>query len=325
MEIGSGAWTANPLMRISVAMSQLSICLFGPPTLTLDGRQVMLDRWKAVALLAYLAVEDRPHRRDGLATLLWPELSQAKARNGLRRSLHALKQALGDQWLDASRETVRLRRTPNLTVDVWQFHALLRGQADAAASPAALQQAIALYCDDFLAEFSLRDAPAFEDWRYFAAEELRRELAGAVEALLRVQRAAGDLGAALQTARRRLALDPLEESAHRTLIELHLAAGDRAAAVRQYEHCAQLLAQELGVTPDAATQALLDSPASKPAAAPAVPALGAAPGQRACRHTGRTGSVRRLSGARTSGAATAGGACPSLPAACGRCGRKRTD
>ncbi len=68
-------------------MSQLSICLFGPPTLMLDGRPVMLDRWKAVALLAYLAVEDRPHRRDGLATLLWPELSQAKARNGLRRCL----------------------------------------------------------------------------------------------------------------------------------------------------------------------------------------------------------------------------------------------
>ena len=73
-------------------MSQLSICLFGPPTLTLDGRPVMLDRWKAVALLAYLAVEDRPHRRDGLATLLWPELSQAKARNGLRRG----------QWMNMS-------------------------------------------------------------------------------------------------------------------------------------------------------------------------------------------------------------------------------
>ena len=166
-------------------------------------------------------------------------------------------------------------------VDVWQFRALLRGQGEVGASPsgspAALQQAIALYRDDFLAEFSLRDAPAFEDWRYFAAEELRRELAGAVEALLEAQRAAGDLGAALQTARRRLALDPLEESAHRTLIELHLAAGDRAAALRQYEHCTQLLAQELGVEPDAATQALLDSPVGKPAAARALPGISAAP------------------------------------------------
>ncbi len=246
-------------------MSQLSICLFGPPTLTLDGRQVMLDRWKAVALLAYLAVEDRPHRRDGLATLLWPELSQAKARNGLRRTLHALKQALGDDWLDVSRETVELRRTPNLTVDVWRFRALLKPQAGAAAPPAAaLREAVALYRDDFLAEFSLRDAPTFEDWRYFTAEELRREMACAGDALLRAQREAGDLEAALQTARRRLALDPLEEGAHRSLIELYLAAGDRAAAVRQYEHCAQMLAQELGVEPDAATRALLASPPSKP-------------------------------------------------------------
>ena len=201
---------------------------------------MLLDRWKALALLAYLAVEDRPHRRDGLATLLWPELSQAKARNGLRRTLHALKQALGDRWLDVSREMVRLRHTPDLTVDVWQFRALLTPQAGAGATPAAaLREAVALYRDDFLAEFSLRDASAFEDWRYFTAEELRRELACASDALLQAQRDAGDLGAALQTARRRLALDPLEESAHRTLIELHLAAGDRAAAVRQYEHCAQ--------------------------------------------------------------------------------------
>jgi DNA-binding SARP family transcriptional activator len=240
---------------------------------------VLLDRWKALALLAYLAVEDQPHRRDGLATLLWPELSQAKARNGLRRTLHALKQALGDRWLDVSREMVRLRRTPDLTVDVWQFRALLTPQAGAGATPAAaLREAIALYRDDFLAEFSLRDASTFEDWRYFTAEELRRELARASDALLRAQRDAGDLEAALQTARRRLALDPLEESAHRTLIELHLAAGDRAAAVRQYEHCAQLLAQELGVEPDPATRALLAYPPGT--STPAVPA-GSAPTQQA--------------------------------------------
>ncbi len=290
-------------------MSQLSICLFGPPTLTLDGRQVMLDRWKAVALLAYLAVEDRPHRRDGLATLLWPELSQAKARNGLRRSLHALKQALGDQWLDASRETVRLRRTPNLTVDVWQFPRCLGGRRARLLHLRHCSRRSHCIVTIFWPSFRC----AMRLHLRTGAILRRRSCAGSWpgrRALLRVQRAAGDLGAALQTARRRLALDPLEESAHRTLIELHLAAGDRAAAVRQYEHCAQLLAQELGVTPDAATQALLDSPASKPAAALAVPALGQRrPASLAC-HTGRTGSVRRLSGARTSGAATAGGACP---------------
>lgn len=262
-------------------MSQLSICLFGPPILTLDGRQVVLDRWKAVALLAYLAVEDRPHRRDGLATLLWPELSQAKARNGLRRSLHALKQALVDQWLDASREMVELRRKPNLTVDVWRFRALLKSQAGTAGPAApALREAVALYRDDFLAEFSLRDAPGFEDWRYFTAEELRREMVHASDALLESQRAAGDLAAALQTARRRLALDPLEEGAHRTVIELYLAAGDRAAAMRQFEHCTQLLAQELGVEPDVATQALLAGPPGRlvgTAPAAAVPLWAAAP------------------------------------------------
>ena len=284
-------------------MSQLSICLFGPPTLTLDGRQVLLDRWKAVALLAYLAVEERPHRRDGLATLLWPELSQAKARNGLRRTLHALKQALGDVGLTPAGRWWRLRHTPNLTVDVWRFRALLKRQAGAAAPAiAALQEAVALYRDDFLAEFSLRDAPAFEDWRYFTAEDLRRELASAGDALLEAQRDVGDLEAALQTARRRLALDPLEEGAHRSLIELYLAAGDRAAAVRQYEHCAQILAQELGVEPDAATHALLASPPGK--LTEAAPAAGRSAGSSAALYRRRRRPFRQLS--RRRGQAKAG-------------------
>lgn len=239
-------------------MPQLRISLFGSPTFVLDGQQVMLDRWKAVALLAHLALEDRPQRRDGLATLLWPEHNQAQARNGLRRTLNALKHTLGDHWLRVSRETLQINRNANLWVDVWRFRELLTPRADAVApTEQALQEAIALYRDDLLSGFSLRDASAFEDWRYFAAEDLRGAMSGALAALLNLHIAHGERIAALSTARRWLALDPLQEDVHRTLIELHLANGDRAAAQRQYEHCAQLLAQELGVEPAADLRALL--------------------------------------------------------------------
>ena len=59
--------------------------------------------------------------------------------------------------------------------------------------------------------------------------------------------AAGDHGGAVATARRRLALDPLHEPAHRRLIQSYAAAGDRAAALEQYRECVRVLDRELGV------------------------------------------------------------------------------
>ena len=61
-------------------MSRLALYLLGPPQFKLDDEQIHLDRRKAVALLAYLAVTGQGHRRDTLATLLWPELDQSRAR-----------------------------------------------------------------------------------------------------------------------------------------------------------------------------------------------------------------------------------------------------
>jgi DNA-binding SARP family transcriptional activator len=75
-------------------MSSLTLSLLGPPCVERDGALVHVPRHKAIALLAYLAVTGQTHRRDALATLLWPEHDQSRARAGLRRALAALKGAL---------------------------------------------------------------------------------------------------------------------------------------------------------------------------------------------------------------------------------------
>ena len=90
-------------------MSDLSLHLFGPPKLDIDGTLVHIPRRKATALLAYLAVTGQSHSRDALATLLWPENDQSSARAELRRTLSVLKRALGEGWLQADRETVCLK------------------------------------------------------------------------------------------------------------------------------------------------------------------------------------------------------------------------
>ncbi|MGH3433593.1 MAG: ATP-binding protein, partial [Thermocrispum sp.] len=66
-------------------------------------------------------------------------------------------------------------------------------------------------------------------------------------------------------ARRRIQLQPLEETGYRALMELQADLGDRAGAISTYHHCASTLERELGVQPDAATSRLLDHLIGAPA------------------------------------------------------------
>jgi DNA-binding SARP family transcriptional activator len=109
-----------------------------------------------------------------------------------------------------------------------------------------LQAAVDLYAADFLAGFSLPDCLEFDDWQTFQAESVRRRLRTVLEKVAWAHVAAHDHEAAIAAARRRLALDPLDENAHRALMQLYAQAGQPTAALRQYERSRQLLADELG-------------------------------------------------------------------------------
>lgn len=248
-------------------MSQLSLYLLGPPRIERDGTPLLFDTRKAVALLAYLAVTQRPHSRDALAALLWPEYSQTNARASLRRTLSTLNKALVGEWLEVSRESISLPTNPDLWVDVTAFRGLVAeclGQNNAQAPTCShclqpLNEAVALNRDDFLAGFSLRDSPSFDEWQFFESEGLRRELAGALERLVSCYSEMGDYGAAIPHARRWLALDRLHEPAHRQLMLLYAWSGQRASALHQYRECRQVLEQELDVAPLDVTTQLYES------------------------------------------------------------------
>ena len=244
-------------------MPQLQIHLFGAPLIKVDHVPVETGRRKAIALLAYLAVTNRPHTRDALATLLWSDYTEVNARAALRGVLNSLKAALGDTWLQSEREMIALRQDEYSWVDVSEFRRFLaesqsHGPEDEPTWPQLSEQlasAEALFRDDFLAGFTLRGSAAFDEWQSFQTEKLRQELASVLERLVNGWRAAKDYPKAISYAQRWLNMDLLQESAHRALMELYALSNLRGSALRQYEAC-QAALSELGVNPEAATTAL---------------------------------------------------------------------
>lgn len=245
-------------------MSHLALFLFGPPRIELDSRPVEIDRRKAVALIAYLAVTTETHSRDALATLLWPNYDQRRARAALRRVLVTLNKALTENWLEVDRETISLNARGDIWVDVSQFHqqlaACLAAEGDDACKICLplLSEAVKLYRAHFMEGFTLRDSPNFDEWQFFQAETLRRDLASALTRLIRCHSAQGEFEPAIAYARRWLALDPLYESAHRQLMQLYAWNGQRSFALRQYQECARILKEELGALPTEETTALYE-------------------------------------------------------------------
>jgi DNA-binding SARP family transcriptional activator len=215
------------------------LSLLGHPEVELDGAPVRFDTRKALALLAFLAVEG-PQRRDRLTALLWPDSDQERGRAALRRTLSAVRSVLGPVALRVTGESVDLDAA-TIGSDVATFRGLAKSNAD-------LSRAAELHRGDFLAGFTLRDSPEFDDWQFYTAEGLRRELARVLEQLVGLL-AEHDAEQAIDRARRWLALDRLSEPAHRALMELYARSGQRTAALRQYRQCVQILHDELGVEP----------------------------------------------------------------------------
>ena len=228
-------------------------------------------------MLALLAAGQQELSRERLAALLWPDADPVRARASLRRTLSVTVAAAGP-GLQVSRTAVALD-TGRVRVDLTEFEALASGPG-----MDALEHAVQLYRDDFLAGFALRDCPEFDDWQAGTADRLRQRLAGTLDRLVAACAAAGDLDRAISHARRWLGLDPLHEPAHQALIRLLAWTGQRSAALRAYRTLVRILDTELAVRPLPETTQLYDDvragrlagppAAARQAAARAVPGTG---------------------------------------------------
>lgn len=231
-------------------------------------------------VFAYLLAEGRPVPRDELAELLWadaPPTTWEKALSVLVSKLRAVLDDCGVDGQAALRSAFgcyHLVLPPHAWIDV------------AAARESAETAEAALEAGDLgAARASAHDAAALarrgflpgEDGAWI--EEKRRELSAilvrALECLADGCVAAGDPREAVRHAEELTALEPFREGGYRRLMQAHAAAGNSAEALRVYERCRRLLADELGAYPSAETESIYRDLLRPPSEArPAVPASG---------------------------------------------------
>ncbi|MGC9395886.1 MAG: AfsR/SARP family transcriptional regulator, partial [Anaerolineae bacterium] len=248
-------------------MLQLRVFLLGTPQIECEGEEVKLPHHKALALLAYLALNPGTHRRERLATLLWPDAAPKRAYAYLRNALWQLNQTPVTEWLVADRESIELRRDDAFWLDVAHVQDLLaacqtHGHAEnevCAACVPLLTEVVDTCTDGFMAGFTLEDSAEFDDWQFFQAENLREALNNALARLTHWHAEQKAYPQAITYARRWLALAPLQEAAHRQLMQLYAWDGQQNLALRQYQECVKVLEEALGASPSAETTELYEA------------------------------------------------------------------
>ncbi|MFD7903875.1 BTAD domain-containing putative transcriptional regulator [Kitasatospora sp. NPDC059722] len=199
-------------------------------------------------LLAFVALRREAHRAL-VAGTLWPESDEAKASGRLRTALWRLQQSgapvLAAPVLAAAGETLRLHASVRLDVDE-----LLGGIGESGTGDPRV----------LLAGGPRELLPGwYDDWVLLERERLRQLYLHTMEKLALRDLRAGDYAAALEAVHAALRAEPLRESPHRLLLEIHLAEGNYSEAIHTYHAYRLLLQRELGVNPSPGMRRLLDA------------------------------------------------------------------
>jgi DNA-binding SARP family transcriptional activator len=228
------------------------------------GQQDVLLPAHAQRVLAYLALSrptaGAPLRRTPLAELLWSDGTSQRAQASLRTSLWRIRQAHAG-LVDADRERVHLGEDVEVDVErsLAQADRLLSVERELEARDTAIADLVA----DLLPGWE-------EDWLLLERERIRQVRIHALEALAHRQCRLGRIIPALDAAYAAIAAEPLRESAHAALIEVHLAQGNVVEARRQVERYARLLWTEMRLRPSealvsrASADVAVPSPRSSP-------------------------------------------------------------
>jgi DNA-binding SARP family transcriptional activator/tetratricopeptide (TPR) repeat protein len=238
-------------------MPSLTVRLLGNPEVTFDQRPLSFRTRKVLALLIYLLVEGGMHSRESLMALLWPESPSEKAAVTLRSTLSRLRRALQPAGEVILTEAGKVGFNSGIALDLdltW-----LASAVHSQALPHDLRAIMALDRGEFLAGFSLPDAPDFDTWAAIQRQACQQQVETVYARLTKQQMADHNSAGAVPTALRWVTRAPLSEAAYRRLMAAHALAGDRSSALRTYDRCRAILQDELGIEPARETAILAES------------------------------------------------------------------
>jgi len=240
----------------------LTIRCFGRIALERAGRDVAFPTRRAKLLFAYLVLHrHRTCTRAVVCGALWGDEPDATARKHLRTELWRLRRCLEPHgtppgtFLRIDNARIELNRSGPCWLDVEEFERRLRAAGSHHGKPLTadqarlLEEAIELYGGELCEGID-------QDWAVHERERLEHLHRGALERLMAHHAEQGDWDLAIGRGLSLLGRDPLLEHVHRDLMRFHYAKGDRPAALRQYERCADFLHRELGVPPMVETVSL---------------------------------------------------------------------
>ena len=247
-------------------MVALSVHLFGRFAAETDSQPVIsLSGAKVQELFSYLLLHrTKPHRREALTTLLWPDVPDVQSKRYLRKTVWQLHSALAQltplgatpilhtdpDWLQVSAEA-------DSWLDVAQFECGyhlaedMDGEELDPATAVQVEAAVELYRGDLLEGW-------YQEWCLFERERLERMYLALLDKILSHCATHGRYEAGINYGTLALRHDPARERTHRRLMRLHALAGNRSEALHQYAVCADTLRRELGVAPSERTNALCD-------------------------------------------------------------------
>ncbi len=216
----------------------ITLRMLGPFVLRAAGRRIVLPPG-VERVVAFVALQNGPASRSSVAGNLWLDTPEDRAMANLRSALWRLRRP-GLPILEGSAESLTL--SPHVGVDTEELivvaHQLLDGVAGVDGRKV-----------DQLAKSSDLLVDWYDDWVVVEREHFRQIRLQALDRLAVELAARGQFGRAAEIALAAVASEPLRESAHRALIAVHLAQGNRSEAIRQYAVFRRIMRDELDLEP----------------------------------------------------------------------------
>lgn len=244
-------------------MAAIHISLFGRFLVQFAGQSLSgFDAGKVQEVLAYLLLRKVAQPREGLASVIWGECHTTQARKNLRQTLWQIQQNFDSQLgsntgriIHVDGEWIGIPSDADLWLDVSVFDQSfesVRGLPGAQMNEQqaeSLQKAIELYQGDLLRN-------CYQDWCLVERERLQNHRLVMLNKLMEYHEHRGNFEMGIVYGNQILTCDCAREHTHRQLMRLHFLAGDRSAALRQYQKCVSTLKEEFGVGPSARTLSL---------------------------------------------------------------------